>query len=618
MFQHIIVLLYKIKSCVLQDFLLDLIMPKKINFFKRLLIWRYKHISEKNFLFLLSLVIGLLAGLVSVFIKNITFAIEAVFEKGIILSENSIYFILPIIGLLLVFLFVKYISKKPGEHAIPSILFSLSKRDGIINKRNIYLPLITAPLTVGFGGSVGLLGPAIASASAISSNLGRLIHIDRKTRSLLIGCASAGAIASIFKSPIAAIIFAIEVFSLDLTFASLLPLLIASVSSVITSYFFLGDSVLFDFTVSEKFEIKDTLFYIVLGIGTGVASIYFTKIYFAITALFTKLKSARHRLLIGGLSIGVMLYFIPPLYGEGFGFINDLMLGNDTQAIGSSLFDNYLDNIWVVIALLFGITIFKAVAMTTTFAAGGTGGIIIPTLVMGSSLGNLVAKIINNCGLGFSVSEANFTLIGMAGLISGVLHAPLTAIFLIAEITGGYQLFIPLMITASMSFIINKNTLNHTIYTKELLEKGELLTQDKDQSVLTLMKLDTVIEQNFITLYPEMTLGDMLKNGVAKSNRNLFPVTDAEQNFMGIILLNDIRTVMFDQSLYNSTTVQTFMQKPPEFIVYEKDSMKKVMQKFQDSGAWNLPVIKDNKYYGFVSKSKLLTAYRRELINFTS
>jgi CIC family chloride channel protein len=593
-------------------------MPTKSNFYKRLLIWRYKHISKKNFVFLLSLVIGLLAGLISVFIKNITFAIESIFEKGIILSENSIYFILPIIGLYLVYLFVKYVSKKPSGHAIPSILYSLSKRDGIIDKKNIYLPLITAPLTVGFGGSVGLLGPAILSASALSSNLSRLLHIDRKTRSLLIACASAGAIASIFKSPIAAIIFAIEVFSLDLTFASLLPLLIASVSSVITSYFFLGDSVLFTFTVTDKFAIKDTFFYIVLGIGTGIASIYFSKIYFGITSFFDRFKSARHKLIIGGLAIGTMLFFIPPLYGEGFGFINDLMLGNDIKALGNTPFDDYLDNIWIVIGLLFGITIFKAIAMTTTFAAGGTGGIIIPTLVMGSALGNVVAKVINHCGLSFSVSEANFTLIGMAGLIAGVLHAPLTAIFLIAEITGGYELFVPLMITASMSFIINKNGLDHTIYTKELLEKGALLTQDKDKSVLTLMKLDAVIEKDFIQLHPDMSLGEMLKNGVSKSNRNLFPVTDSDDLFVGIILLDDIRTVMFDQSLYNSTTVETFMRQAPEYIVYEKDTMQEVMQKFQDSNAWNLPVIKDNKYYGFVSKSKLLTAYRKELINFTT
>ncbi|MCC1484348.1 chloride channel protein [Winogradskyella immobilis] len=588
------------------------------NLLKRALIWRYRHISEKNFVFLLSLIIGLLAGLVSVIIKNITFAIESLLEKGIAFSNNQLFFILPIIGLFFVYLFIKHVTKKPIEHAIPSILYALSKKDGIINKKKIYFPLIAAPLTVGFGGSVGLLGPAIASASAVSSNLGRLLHIDRKTRNLLIGCAAAGAIASIFKSPIAAIIFAIEIFSLDLTFTSLLPLLIASVSSVITSYFFLGDDTLLNFTVSEKFIIKDTLFYILLGIGTGISSIYFSKIHFGITRLFNRIKSSKHRLIIGGIAIGIMLFFIPPLSGEGFGFINDLMSGNVLNALENTPFDKYLDNIWIVIGLLFGITIFKAIAMTTTFAAGGTGGIIIPTMVMGSALGNLVAKVINNVGLNFSVSEANFTLVGMAGLIAGVLHAPLTAIFLIAEITGGYELFVPLMITVSMSFIINKNVLDHTIYTKELLEKGALLTQDKDKSVLILMKLDNVIEQNFITLHPEMTLGHMLQIGVSKSNRNLFPVTEKDGSFIGIILLDNIRTVMFDHSLYDSTTVETFMIKPPEYIFYEKDSMGSVMKKFQQSGAWNLPVIKDNKYYGFISKSKLLTAYRRELINFTS
>ena len=585
-------------------------------FIKRLLLLRYKYISQKNFVFLLSMLIGLLSGLVSVIIKNITFFIQWVLEKGIILSQNGVYIVLPLAGLWLVYLFVKHISKRPIEHAIPSILFSLSKKNGLIKRSKIYLPLITAPLTVGFGGSVGLLGPAIASASAISSNIGQLFHIDRKTRSLLIGCAAAGAIASIFKSPIAAIIFAIEVFSLDLTFVSLLPLLIASVSSVLTSYFFLGDAVLFNFTNLDKFTIKDTLFFIVLGVGTGVASIYFSKIYFAVYGFFNRFKTNGQKLIVGGLAIGIMLYFIPPLYGEGFGFINDLLNGNHLNALGKTPFDEYLDNVWVVIALLVGITVFKAVAMTTTLAAGGAGGIIIPTMVMGSTLGNVVAKIINH--LGFQVSEANFTLVGMAGLIAGVLHAPLTAIFLIAEITGGYELFVPLMITVSMSFIITKNAIEHTIYTKELAEKGTLLTHDKDKSVLTLMTLDSVIEQNFTVLNPEMTLGEMLHQGVSKSSRNLFPVIDEEQRLVGIILLDDIRTVMFDQSLYNSTSVETFMVKPPDYIDYNEDSMQRVMRKFQTSGAWNLPVIKNGKYFGFVSKSKLLTAYRRELINFTS
>lgn len=592
-------------------------MPNQSNtLFKRFLKWRYKHISNKTFIHILSVIIGLFAGLASVTLKNITYFIQYLLEKGLILSTN-LYFILPILGLFLVFLYVKFVLKSPIKHAVSSILFSLSKKKGNIKANQIYTPLITAPLTVGFGGSVGLLGPAVASGAAISSNLGGLFHLNPKTKSLLIACASAGAIASIFQSPIAAFVFAIEVFSLDLTMVSLLPLLLASISGVLTSYFFLGNEVLFNFTLSDSFEVKDTLFYILLGIGTALASVYFTKMYFAILSFFKKFKSPKHKLLVGGLAIGVMLYFIPPLYGEGFSFINNLLEGNHLTALGKTPFDGYTHNIWIVILLLLGITVFKAVAMTTTFAAGGAGGIFIPTMVMGSALGNIVAKVINNLGLNFQVSESNFTLIGMAGLIAGVLHAPLTAIFLIAEITGGYELFLPLMITATISYLLTKNFIDHTIYTRELAEKGALLTHNKDKNVLTLMQLDDVIEKNFKKIHPEMTLGDMLHTSVAKSTRNIFPVVDNTDALVGIVLLDDIREFMFDTTLHKTTSVETYMHNAPEHIFHETDNMEKVMRKFQDSGAWNLPVIKNGKYIGFVSKSKLLTAYRRKLINFT-
>ncbi len=581
----------------------------------RFLIWRYKHISNKNFVFILSVLVGLGSGLVAVTIKNITFWIQALLENGIIFSKNQLYFILPLVGLFLVYLVLKFVFKKQTEHAISSILYALSKRTGIIANYKMYVPLITAPLTVGFGGSVGLLGPAVASGSAISSNISKLFHINSKTRMLLIGCAAAGAISSIFKSPIAAIIFAIEVFSLDLTLTSLIPLLLASVSAVVTSYFFLGNENLFNFTLSEQFQLSDIPFYIALGIGTAFASIYFTKMHFAITKFFDLFQQKLKKLIIGGLAIGVMLYFIPPLYGEGFGFITNLLDGNHIEALGKTPLDNYTENIWVVIVLLIGITIFKAIAMTTTFAAGGSGGIFIPTMVMGSALGNIVAKVINQ--FGFNVSEANFTLVGMAGLIAGVLHAPLTAIFLIAEITGGYDLFVPLMLTCAISFLITKNLLNYTIYTRELASSGELLTHNKDETVLTLMALDSVIEQNFSKIQPDMMLGEMLHNAVAKSKRNLFPVVDEDEILVGIILLDDIREFMFDTSLYDSLSVNDFMHDAPDYIIYEEDNMKSVMKKFQDSSAWNLPVLKEGKYYGFVSKSKMLTAYRRKLITFT-
>lgn len=583
----------------------------------RFLKWRYRNISNRTFIQIMSLIVGFLAGLVAVTVKNSTYFIEYLLKKGIVFSENQLYFILPTIGLTLVYLYVKFVHKEPLQHAVSSIIFSLSKKRGLLRLKDIYTPLITAPLTVGFGGSVGLLGPAVKSGSAVSSNLSRLFHIDAKTRTLLVACASAGAIASIFQSPIAAIIFAVEIFTLDLTMMSMLPLLLASISGVLTSYFFLGNEVLFSFSLSEGFKLEDTPFYILLGVGTGFASIYFTKMYFAILSLFKKLKSPKYKLLVGGIAIGVMLYAIPPLYGEGFGFINNLLGGDHLKALGTTPFDAYTHNIWVVIALLFGITIFKAIAMTTTIGAGGAGGVFIPTMVMGSALGNVVAKVINNIGFGFSVSESNFTLIGMSGLIAGVIHAPLTAIFLIAEITGGYQLFVPLMITAAISYLITKNALDYTIYTKELAKIGALLSHNKDQMVLGLMEMDDVIEKNFRPVHPKMSLGEMLHQSVSKSKRNLFPVLDDEKKLIGIIVLDDIRPMMFDTEMYNTVFVKNLMHAPPEVIFYETDNMKQVMKKFQDSGAWNLPVIKNGKYEGFISKSKMLTAYRRKLINYS-
>ncbi|MBW8199139.1 chloride channel protein [Flagellimonas abyssi] len=583
----------------------------------RFLKWRYRNISNRTFIQIMSLIVGFLAGLVAVTVKNTTYFIESLLKKGIVFSENQLYFILPTIGLTLVYLYVKFIHKEPLQHAVSSIIFSLSKKRGLLKLKDIYTPLITAPLTVGFGGSVGLLGPAVKSGSAVSSNLSRFFHIDAKTRTLLVACASAGAIASIFQSPIAAIIFAVEVFTLDLTMMSMLPLLLASISGVLTSYFFLGNEVLFSFSLSEGFKLEDTAFYVLLGVGTGFASIYFTKMYFAILSLFKKLKSPKYKLLVGGVAIGIMLYAIPPLYGEGFGFINNLLDGDHLKALGTTPFDAFTDNIWVVIALLFGITIFKAIAMTTTIGAGGAGGVFIPTMVMGSALGNVVAKVINNLGLGLSVSESNFTLIGMAGLIAGVIHAPLTAIFLIAEITGGYQLFVPLMITAAISYLITKNALDYTIYTKELAKIGALLSHNKDQMVLGLMEMDDVVEKNFKPVHPKMSLGEMLHQSVSKSKRNLFPVLDDEKKLIGIIVLDDIRPMMFDTELYDTVFVKNLMHAPPEIIFYETDNMKQVMKKFQDSGAWNLPVIKNGKYEGFISKSKMLTAYRRKLINYS-
>ena len=591
-------------------------MPKTKNIFIKTLIWRYKHVSERQFIYVLSILVGFLAGLGTLVLKNMTYFFQSLL-KGNLIKEfhHSLYFIFPIIGLFLVFAIKKYFIKKEMGHGISTTLYSISKRSGIIEKYKIYASLITAPITVGFGGSVGLQGPAVSTGSALGSTIAQLFHMNSKTRMLLIGCATAGAMSSMFKAPVAAIIFAVEIFSLDLAFASLVPLLLASVSAVVTSYFFLGKEVLLGFELQDVFEINDLLFYVLLGIGTGVASVYFSKMYFVITRFFDRFSSPFKKLVIDGVAIGLLLFLIPPLYGEGYGLINNLLHGNAVAALSDIPYNLDFENVWIVIIMLLMITIFKAIAMTTTFAAGGVGGIFVPTLVMGSALGNVFAKIINQ--FGFQVSEANFTLIGMTGLMAGVLHAPLTAIFLIAEITGGYDLFVPLMLVAAISYALTKYFISNSIYTVELAKRGELITHDKDKNVLMMMQMDKIIETNFVSVVPEMNLGELLKTAVAKSNRNIFPVIDEAQQFLGIVLLDDIRPVMFDQKMYETANVSDFMKSAPEIIFYD-DSIEKVMRKFKESGAWNLPVIKEGIYVGFISKSKLLTAYRNKLIEVTN
>jgi chloride channel protein, CIC family len=588
---------------------------------KKILIWRAKHISHRQFVYLLSILIGFISGLGAVVLKNFTHFIQHVLEGKVVkYYHHAFYFLFPIIGLTLVYLIIKYIIRNKVSHGIPTTLYAISKRKGIIKQYQMFGSIFTAPLTVGFGGSVGLEGPTVATGAAIGSNIARMFHMNQTTRTLLIGCAAAGALSSIFKAPIAAIVFAIEVFSLDLTLASMLPLLLASLSAILTSYFFFGDDVLLPFKIEDKFFISDAPFYILLGLFAAFTSIYFTQAYERIQKLFDKLDSPIKKLLFGGVAIGILVYLIPPLFGEGFDVINNLIAGHPEKALENNFLNMDLSNIWIVIMLLAGLVFFKIIASALTFGAGGVGGIFAPTLFMGSIMGNCTAKIINNSGLvnNHPVSETNFTLVGMAGLMAGVLHAPLTAIFLIAELTGGYELFIPLMITAIISFSVTKYFSPHSVYNMQLGRKGELITHDKDHAVLTLMDIDKVIETNFATISPNMNLGEIVNTAVIQSNRNIFPVIHAKtKEFVGIILLDDLRPIMFDQDLYGEVRAHDIMQPAPEIIDIDKDKMTDIMRKFQDSSAWNLPVVKDNVYIGFISKSKLLTAYRRQLINFT-
>ena len=562
----------------------------------------------------LSALIGFIAGIFAVIIKNLTHLIQSLLEGEFIANyHDAFYFIFPVIGLLMVYLIIKFILKRKVGHGIPTTLYAISRQKGIMKRFQMYASLITAPITVGFGGSVGLEGPTVATGASLGSNISRIFLMNQASRTLLIGCAAAGAMSSIFKAPIAAIIFAIEVFSLDLTLASLLPLLIASVSAILTSYFFFGSEIILPFTLEDAFTISEVPYYILLGILASVCSIYFSKVYFGSTKLLAKITSPFVRLIIAGLGLGTLIYFIPPLYGEGYNVINNLL-----QALGTNLFNAYLENIWVVIILLAGLVIFKIIASSLTFSAGGVGGIFAPVLFMGSAMGHCFALIINNLGIFKNqISVSNFTLVGMAGLMAGVLHAPLTAIFLIAELTHGYELFIPLMITAAISYMITSKFQPHSVYTMELAQRGDLLTHDKDQTVLTLMNISQVVEKNFIPLEIDMNLRDVIHQGVVKSSRNIFPVIDENRKFMGIILLDDIRSIMFNEKLYDEVKVRDIMQQAPEIIDIENDRMQAIMKKFQESDAWNLPVVEKGNYVGFISKSKLLTAYRKKLIEVT-
>lgn len=587
---------------------------------RKFLKWRYKHISNKQFINIASAIIGLLTGLAAVTIKNLTHFIQELLEGGFIKEIHQLfYFIFPILGLFLVFLCIKYIIKKPIEHGIPSTLYAISKLKGLMPRRQMWASLITAPLTVGFGGSVGLEGPTVATGAALGSNFSRLFHLNQTTRTLLIGAAAAGTMSSIFKAPIAAIIFAVEIFSLELTLVSMIPLLLASIMAILTSYFFFGDEVLLHFQVQDKFQLIDVSFYILLGVATAMASIYFSKVYFGIDKFFKQFKNPYKRLLIGGVLLGTIVYFIPPLFGEGFVTINNILKGNINEFITNNIFQTQSDNVWIVIALLIGLVLFKVVAMSFTFGAGGVGGVFAPTLFTGSVSGYLIAMIVNHSNLfAHQLSLTNFAMVGMAGLMAGVLQAPLTAIFLIAEITGGYELFIPLMIVASISFIITKRYIPHNIYAAELAKRGQLITHDKDKNVLMMLDIDKIIETNFIILKPEMKLGEVLKNAVTKSSRNHFPVVNEEHEFIGVIRLDDIRQIMFDTTLYDKVTVSSLMHADAGMIIYEKDNAQRIMDKFKTSVAWNLPVIKNGKYYGYISKSRLLTAYRRKLIHVTT
>ncbi|NLJ06359.1 MAG: chloride channel protein [Sphingobacteriales bacterium] len=579
------------------------------------LMWRVRNIKDKPFILILSVLIGLLTGLAAVVLKNTVHFIQEVLVKQFSdLNINYLYLFYPFMGILFTTLIIKYIIKKPLGHGVPATLLSISRQNAIMPLHSTYSSIITSAFTVGFGGSVGLEGPTISTGASIGSNVGRLLRLDFRNRALLMACAASGAMAAMFKAPIAAVIFSIEVLMLDLTLSSMIPLLLASSVAVLTSYFFFGRDVLLHPDMKNAFFFHEVPFFVLLGILTGFFSVHFTRGFYMVSGFFNNIKNTFTKILAGGVFLGVLIFIFPPLFGEGYESINFLLQGNHDVLLKSSLFFPFRDNVWMVILFLGSMVFFKTFATAATLGAGGIGGIFAPSLFMGSLLGYTSGLIANEL-FNMDVSLISAALVGMTGTVAGVLHAPLTAIFLIAEVSSGYDLIIPLMMTSAISYSTMRYFEKYSIYTSELAKQGDLLTHHKDKTVLTLLKVPDLVEKNFLTVSPDDSLRTLVKL-IKESVRNIFPVVSEDGDFLGLIPLDNIRKIMFEQEMYDNVFVRDLMIQPGELVTMQ-DNMDIVMEKFKSSGHWNLPVVDNGKYIGFVSRANIFNAYRNMLLRFS-
>ncbi len=589
-------------------------MAEKTNIFYRFLLWREKNIKEKNFILIISFLVGICTSAAAIILKNLIHFIQNLLSVNFAANEvNYLYLLYPVLGILFSGLFVKYVVHDDISHGVTKILYAISQRKCRIKPHNTWTSIVACGVTIGFGGSVGAEAPIVLTGAAIGSNLGRLFRMEQKTLMILVGCGAAGAIAGIFKAPIAGLIFVIEVLMLDLTMTSVLPLLTTSVTAATVSYIFTGTEAMFSFIMTESFAIERIPYVILLGIFCGLISLYFTRMMNRIEGMYHRIGTYWKKFFLGGIMLSVLIFIFPPLYGEGYDTITLLINSEFASLMDNSMFYIFNDNYWGIILFLGFILFTKVLASSATNAGGGCGGIFAPSLYLGCIAGFVFAHTSNYFNFTMHVSEKNFALMGMAGVMSGVMHAPLTGVFLIAELTGGYGLFLPLMIVSLVSFLTIRTFEPHSIYSMRLAQKGELLTHHKDKAVLTLLSLEEIIEKDFLPVSPEMTLGEMVKV-IAKSTRNSFPVVDERGILLGIVLLDNIRNIMFRPELYNRFKVSKFMVSAPAKININTP-MDKIMQIFDDTKAWNLPVVdNEGRYKGFMSKSKIFNSYRDVLV----
>ena len=584
-------------------------------FVRRILHQNLFEIDQVKLVYFLSLIVGLLSALAAALLKySIHYTHKILTERITSESGSYMYLAYPLIGMLLTFLFVRYIVRDNIGHGISRILYSISRKKSYLKAHNTWTSIVASTLTIGFGGSVGAEAPIVLTGSSIGSAIGRFFKLNYKNITLLIGCGAAGAISGIFKAPIAGIVFTLEILMLDLTISSIIPLLISSVTAATVAYFLMGDKVLFSFNVVGAFNISNIPWYLLLGIISGLIALYFSKMTLFLEGSYNKITNAYLKLILGGIVLGGLIYLFPPLYGEGYDTIMSLLQGNPDLVFNNSAFSQFSDNFLAIILFLSGLVLLKVVASSSTNGAGGVGGIFAPTLFIGGINGYLLAGILRKI-TSANLPDNRFVLVGMAGMMAGVMHAPLTAIFLIAEITGGYNLLIPLIITSTAAYITTRSFEKHSIYHVQLAESGDLITHDKNKAVLTRMNWKKEIETDLLKVKPTDTLGELVKI-IARSKRNLFPVVDEYNILEGVVSLDDVREIMFQQELYDSTFMRDLMTIPPSYID-KKENIETVMDAFRKTDAWNLPVLDNGYYVGFISKSRIYATYRELLVEFS-
>lgn len=579
----------------------------------KFVLWREKHVSERTFILFVAFLTGIFGGVAAVILKSLIHLISSALTAHVnIAAGNYVYIILPAIGVLISALYVRYVVKDDISHGVTRVLYAISQNKSRLKRHNIYTSVVASSITIGFGGSVGAEGPIVYTGAAIGSNIGQLFRMSPRTLMILVGCGAAAGIAGIFKAPIAGMLFTLEVLMIDLTAVSVMPLLIASITSATIAYIYTGYSFEFFFVQSESFYMSRIPFVVILGVFCGLVSLYFTRVMNMMENFFRKFHNRWLKTLVGCTILSGLVFLFPPLYGEGYGSIMGLLSGDPSSIVNGSVFYGDRNQVWFIILFIATIILTKAFATSATNGAGGVGGTFAPSLYVGCMCGFLFAYVVNGMGFDINLPLKNFALIGMAGVMSAVMHAPLMAIFLTAELTGGYDLFLPLLIVSTIAYGTIKIFEPYSIYTMRLAKRGELLTHQKDKAVLTLLKIDNVIERDFLTVRPEMSLKQMVDT-IARSSRNLFPVVNDDDKLLGVVVLDDIRNIMFRPDLYRKMYVSKFMSIPPAKIVIG-ENMDKVMKTFDDTGAWNLPVVDSaGRYIGFVSKSKIFNSYRRVL-----